>query len=436
MSPNQRRSRLPGRFAPALPPSCLFAIAAAMGVGLPLFTVSPASANPHVAVLPTTSVEDVMRMRDAWGVAPSTAGATRPSPALVADSGYAVLPTTSVGELIKLRETWGKAGPVAQAANGHAVLPTTSVADLVKMREAWGAGKPVDTVIPPLATGTYSPLPQDKFELPEGPAGPPVVHALVPTPVPQMEPVPQKVIDGAMKALLAERSSWGPAPARKTTGAPGAYASLPTTSVADVVRMREAWGSAPSRVPVKATASAAEPAAEKARGSGGEKSLGDALSKLLAERASWGKAPSRVRSAAAPAATAVVAPTAAVSTDVGSCETRLRNVAMSGAILFDSRSSDLDSRSNVTLDALAEVAKACTKGRIRVGGHTDSTGRAANNKALSSRRAAAVADYLAKAGIPKDRIVAIGFGEESPLVSNSTPEGRAKNRRIEFTLID
>ncbi len=436
MSPDQSRIRLPGRIAPALPPSCLFAIAATLGVGLPLLTVSPASANPHVAVLPTTSVEDVMRMREAWGVAPSKAGTAQPSAALVADSGYAVLPTTSVDELIKLRETWGKAGSPKQSASGFAVLPTTSVADLVKMREAWGAGKPVETVIPPLATGTYSPLPQDKFELPKGPEGPPVIHALVPTPVAQLEPVAQKVVDGAMKALLAERSSWGTAPAKTAAGASGAYASLPTTSVADVVRMREAWGSAPSRVTVKAPASTGVPAAAKASGLGGEKALGDALKKLLAERASWGKAPSRVRTAAAPAAAAVIAPSPVVSTDAASCETRLRNVAMSGAILFDSRSSDLDARSNATLDALADVAKACTKGRIRVGGHTDSTGRAAINKALSSRRAAAVAAYLAKAGIPKDRLVAIGFGEEQPLVSNSTPQGRAQNRRIEFTLID
>jgi OOP family OmpA-OmpF porin len=69
-----------------------------------------------------------------------------------------------------------------------------------------------------------------------------------------------------------------------------------------------------------------------------------------------------------------------------------------------------------------------------VAGHTDSDGEDAANQALSEKRAQAVADYLVKAGLPGNRFTAVGYGSAQPIASNDTEEGKAQNRRIEFTV--
>ncbi len=68
-------------------------------------------------------------------------------------------------------------------------------------------------------------------------------------------------------------------------------------------------------------------------------------------------------------------------------------------------------------------------------GHTDSSGPASYNQALSERRASAVKDILVKQGIPANRILASGKGETTPTVSNDTRDGRTQNRRIDAELI-
>jgi len=67
--------------------------------------------------------------------------------------------------------------------------------------------------------------------------------------------------------------------------------------------------------------------------------------------------------------------------------------------------------------------------------HTDSTGTVANNQTLSEARSKAVVDKLIENGIAKERLVAAGKGQTSPIADNSTDEGRAKNRRVEFVKI-
>jgi len=71
---------------------------------------------------------------------------------------------------------------------------------------------------------------------------------------------------------------------------------------------------------------------------------------------------------------------------------------------------------------------------VEVVGHTDSDGEAAYNMRLSQSRANAVADILVGAGVPRGRVVAYGRGEDQPIASNLTPEGKAKNRRVEFII--
>ncbi|WP_394843445.1 OmpA family protein [Pendulispora brunnea] len=70
--------------------------------------------------------------------------------------------------------------------------------------------------------------------------------------------------------------------------------------------------------------------------------------------------------------------------------------------------------------------------KIRVEGHSDNTGKAAYNKTLSQKRAASVAKWLTDHGIDKKRVIAKGWGQEKPIDTNNTEEGRANNRRVEF----
>jgi outer membrane protein OmpA-like peptidoglycan-associated protein len=72
---------------------------------------------------------------------------------------------------------------------------------------------------------------------------------------------------------------------------------------------------------------------------------------------------------------------------------------------------------------------------IELGGHTDNVGNAASNLALSKGRAASVETYLEKQGIAKDRILSKGYGMTKPVADNKTKEGKAKNRRVEFTIL-
>ena len=72
--------------------------------------------------------------------------------------------------------------------------------------------------------------------------------------------------------------------------------------------------------------------------------------------------------------------------------------------------------------------------RIEVIGHTDNTGSAAYNQDLSQRRAVSVAEVLRGSGVPSGRIAAFGRGEDAPIASNLTPQGRAQNRRVEIII--
>lgn len=73
---------------------------------------------------------------------------------------------------------------------------------------------------------------------------------------------------------------------------------------------------------------------------------------------------------------------------------------------------------------------------LRIEGHTDWIGSDAYNQGLSQRRANSVRQYLIDKGIAPDRLVAVGYGETRPIADNNTVLGRAKNRRVEFTVLD
>ena len=71
---------------------------------------------------------------------------------------------------------------------------------------------------------------------------------------------------------------------------------------------------------------------------------------------------------------------------------------------------------------------------IRIEGHTDSRGKAESNRVLSQRRADSVRDALIAAGVAANRITSVGLGEDQPVASNDTDEGRARNRRVDVIL--
>ncbi len=93
-------------------------------------------------------------------------------------------------------------------------------------------------------------------------------------------------------------------------------------------------------------------------------------------------------------------------------------------------------RSKPILDEVARVlAENPQIDLVRIEGHTDSRGRDSYNLDLSQRRANAVREYLIGDGIDRDRLEAVGYGETVPIADNETADGRAKNRRVEFTIV-
>ena len=104
-------------------------------------------------------------------------------------------------------------------------------------------------------------------------------------------------------------------------------------------------------------------------------------------------------------------------------------------VTFETSSAELTEEARVVLDRVAGALVANPEIRVRVNGHTDSTGSRAYNLTLSQRRAESVAAYLTERGVAADRTEARGFGPDEPVATNDTPEGRALNRRVELERI-
>ena len=105
-------------------------------------------------------------------------------------------------------------------------------------------------------------------------------------------------------------------------------------------------------------------------------------------------------------------------------------------ILYATGAADLYPQSYNTLDEFAEYLKLNPTMKIEIQGHTDNVGNEADNKALSEKRALNVKKYLETKGISNGRITAKGYGSGKPIASNNTLDGKAKNRRTEFLILD
>lgn len=104
-------------------------------------------------------------------------------------------------------------------------------------------------------------------------------------------------------------------------------------------------------------------------------------------------------------------------------------------IFFDFGKADLKSESHVELDRLAALLSEYPTINVEIGAHTDAVGTDRDNQILSENRAKSVVQYLAGQGIDQRRLRARGYGEQVPIATNDTDDGRALNRRVEFKLV-
>lgn len=104
-------------------------------------------------------------------------------------------------------------------------------------------------------------------------------------------------------------------------------------------------------------------------------------------------------------------------------------------VFFDTNEFALKNTSEVELDKLIDLLMANPSLKVEIGGHTDSVGSDEDNKILSENRAKSVVEYLVENGIDASRLTAAGYGEEQPVASNDTAEGRQLNRRTEMKII-
>lgn len=105
-------------------------------------------------------------------------------------------------------------------------------------------------------------------------------------------------------------------------------------------------------------------------------------------------------------------------------------------VFFETDSYQLTSNSNTELNNLVELLNTNKTMKLEISGHTDNVGNDDYNQELSQKRAESVVNYLIKNGVNPDRLIAKGYGSQQPNFSNDSEEGRLKNRRTEFKIIE
>lgn len=116
-------------------------------------------------------------------------------------------------------------------------------------------------------------------------------------------------------------------------------------------------------------------------------------------------------------------------------EARGEVMTLSGDV-FAPGQSQLRPEARENLSKVVDFVQRNPSARVRIEGHTDSTGSANLNQALSQRRAEAVMRALIEDGVDASRLEAVGFGKDQPVADNATEEGRARNRRVEIVVLD
>lgn len=103
-----------------------------------------------------------------------------------------------------------------------------------------------------------------------------------------------------------------------------------------------------------------------------------------------------------------------------------------GDVLFDTGQATLKSGANETMDRLATALREKSGRKVTIEGHTDNVGSDASNQSLSERRAQAVQMALTQRGVTRSQITALGKGENFPIATNDSADGRQSNRRVEL----
>ncbi|TYB30364.1 MAG: OmpA family protein [Candidatus Mcinerneyibacterium aminivorans] len=116
-------------------------------------------------------------------------------------------------------------------------------------------------------------------------------------------------------------------------------------------------------------------------------------------------------------------------------EVKMPEIFIAARIRFATSSSKLPSSAKEELDEVVEMLNKKKQLKIRIEGHTDSRGAAQTNYKLSLDRANVVKEYLIDEGVPEDRMVVVGYGEDMPIDSNNTEKGRKNNRRVDVIVI-
>ena len=116
------------------------------------------------------------------------------------------------------------------------------------------------------------------------------------------------------------------------------------------------------------------------------------------------------------------------------CDQLLQDELQTGRIEFDGSKATLSRDSFGLLDRIAATLVRCPQAKVEVGAHSDSEGSASRNRDRTQSRAEAVVDYLVDAAVMRERLTAVGYGETVPVADNSTAEGKAANRRVEFKM--
>jgi outer membrane protein OmpA-like peptidoglycan-associated protein/tetratricopeptide (TPR) repeat protein len=129
-------------------------------------------------------------------------------------------------------------------------------------------------------------------------------------------------------------------------------------------------------------------------------------------------------------------PTEVYRLDVELIKVKVGKKVVLNNILFETGKSILTAGSYTELDHLLSLMKENEQMKIEVSGHTDKTGSEPINFRLSEERAKAVVMYLVQKGISRSRMEYKGFGSLQPIAENTTPQGRAKNRRVEFKILE
>jgi OOP family OmpA-OmpF porin len=122
-----------------------------------------------------------------------------------------------------------------------------------------------------------------------------------------------------------------------------------------------------------------------------------------------------------------------LSEEAAACQAEYnRRLAPGERVLFDFDSAELHEEGRQLLDEIVEIGKSCPDVAVVVAGHTDAVGDRQYNIELSQARADVVVEYLVGKGVDPDRLTAVGYGYSQPVADNTSEDGRAKNRRIEF----